>query len=318
MVTNVANEVQDSSIALKAIIKVYINNRYFQVLRSTNWNAVEPDCTIDVVAGTKDYALPQDFGKELACRDTTNSLTLKKVDLGEVYRLAPESTEDNDQPYTYTIFDSPVQSKVGDDIVLGYGLDPYGISAWGSPTSSSVLTLVSTSASDNETVYIRGISNNINTYEAVVLTGTTPVNTVNSFTSVKSISKSAATVGKVSITANSGATIIALIPTDMLIVSYKTIRFFATPANNFTVAIPYVVKPVPMSEDYDFPVIDIADLIEIGAKADVLRYKRQYQKASVFEALFTSALADYIWDKENDPNRVVQFAPTTYNRDNLY
>lgn len=319
MQTNVANEVQDSSTALKSIIKTYLNNRYFQVLRSINWDSVEPDFTISVVSGTSTYGLPQDFGKELACRDTTNSITLSKTSLEEIYRNSPEMTTDSGSASLYTILDSHVQCTVSDEIVLGYGLDPYGITGWGSPSTASVLSLVSTSASDTSiVVYIRGIVNGINTYEQVTLTGTTPVNTVNAFSSVKFISKSAISVGKVSITSNSGANVVALFPTDMLTFIQKAIRFFYTPTNSFTVALPYIIKPMPLVEDYDYPLIDISDLLELGAKADVLRYKRQYQKASVFEASFVSALADYIWDKENDPNKQTQFTPTVYNRDNLY
>jgi hypothetical protein len=93
---------------------------------------------------------------------------------------------------------------------------------------------------------------------------------------------------------------------------------YYVPSSVITVRVPYIIKPLPMTEDYDYPILDISDLLEAGAMADAWRYKRQFNKAGVYETLFTSRISEYIWDKDNDPNRVYQFKPSTYNKENLY
>jgi hypothetical protein len=68
--TNVGTKVGDTSTAFATIIGSYINQRYKDVLRRTNWNAINPDYTItatsaSTVASASTYKLPSDFGKEL-------------------------------------------------------------------------------------------------------------------------------------------------------------------------------------------------------------------------------------------------------------
>ena len=298
MQTNVANEVQDSSTSLKSIIKEYLNNRYFQVLRSINWECVYPDYTFTTTAGKQDYALPDDFHKEVVVRDTTNGIELGKCDIQRIGMDFPDDADDSGLVSRYSILEDTVQDQ---------------------PSSASVLACVSSSASDTGvSLLVRGISGGVEVNETVNLNGLTPVNTTNSYTRVKAISKSAVSVGKVTVTSNSAAVTITVMPAKMTTAYCKKMRLFYIPTTAVVIACPYIVKPFPMLEDYDYPLLDISDLLELGAKADVLRYKRQFQKASVFEASFTSALADYIWDKENKSNEVVQFTPTTYNKDNLY
>jgi hypothetical protein len=84
-----------------------------------------------------------------------------------------------------------------------------------------------------------------------------------------------------------------------------------------TINVPYYIKPFPLSQDYDYPLIDIADLIEIGAIADAWKYKRQLAKAQMSELMFVQGLSDYIFDQENQ-NKVQQFQPATFDRGDLY
>jgi hypothetical protein len=97
-----------------------------------------------------------------------------------------------------------------------------------------------------------------------------------------------------------------------------TIRFHYYPAASITVALPYIIKPDELSDDDDTPLLPISNLLEIGAQADAYRYKNQFAKAQIFEALFSKELAEYIWEQENQPNQVIQFNPVTYDKDNLY
>jgi len=89
------------------------------------------------------------------------------------------------------------------------------------------------------------------------------------------------------------------------------------PASTIAIDVSYVIKPFPLIEDEDYPVIDVADLMETGAKADAWRYKKQGAMAKDFELLFAKELDEHIWDMHNKPNFVPRFRPITFNRDNL-
>lgn len=298
IVDNVQADVQDTSSAFDAIVRKYVNNRYFQVLRAINWNAIRNDYTFDTVGGTQEYVLPDDFGKELHVRDITNGFELGYVDLQKLLTDYPDDFGEEGSVAKYYISEDTVQ---------------------GQPSSASVIAVKSSSASDTtQTVLIRGISGGSETSESVTLTGTTPANSTNSYSRVKAVSKSSNTTGIITLTSNSAAVTVATLAPKVLTSYCKKIGFHYGPASALTISVPYYIKPLPMTEDYDYPIIDIADLIEIGAKADAWRYKRQGAKANDAETRFAIELQGYIWNQENQPNRITQFVPVTYNQDNLY
>jgi hypothetical protein len=75
---------------------------------------------------------------------------------------------------------------------------------------------------------------------------------------------------------------------------------------------------MPMTENNDYPVIDIADLLEIGAESDAWFYKRQGSKAVGKDTMFNIELQQYIFANEFETNKVIQFIPGTFNRDLLF
>lgn len=98
----------------------------------------------------------------------------------------------------------------------------------------------------------------------------------------------------------------------------KKIRFFPTPSAVTIISLPYLQKQVDMSGATDLPILDCDTACEYGATADAWRTKRQFAKAADFEAQYERKINTMIWNKENQPNRIVQFAPRTYNPDQLY
>jgi len=298
MKTNVGNEIQDTDTSMASIIGVYLNNRYFQILRATNWNKIRPDYSFTTTASQQEYVLPDDFYKPLSVRDATNENELAESDLQKLISTYPDSFSDNGDVGSYYLYDDTINTQ---------------------PTSASVASIVSSSASDTtQTVTIRGVASNVEITETQTLTGTSAVTTTAQWTRILNVAKSADTTGTITVTTNSGAVTVATLAPTRNTAFYKKIGFHYVPSTALSIKIPYIIKPMPMTEDYDYPLIDVADLIEKGATADAWRYKRQFQKASVFEAQFASGLSDYIWDMENKPNKVQQFSPATYNKDNLY
>lgn len=291
MKANVGLELQDTSNAFATMIGKFLNRRYFQCLRYINWDAINPSYTLALVAGTQDYALPRDFGKAVYAVDATNNVTYPEVRFDDLAG-DPSSIYQQGGVGSYTIYESPVAVQ---------------------PTATSVVTIVSTSASDLSTsLTVRGESGGVERYETITFNGMTPAVGSISFSRIISVSKDA-TVGEVTVTCNSQT--IAVIEPERKVVRYKLIRFMPIPSAATTITIPYHVVPLPLNQDDDVPLIDIDDCLEAGARADGWRYKRQGQKASVEEQNFQTLMSDYVYSLENKPNMVQQFKVQPYPRD---
>jgi len=281
---------------METINKRYINKRYFQILRAINWEVLNPAYTFNTVSGTQTYALPEDFGKELYALDTTSGVELSRVPWGRLaMSYASELTTAGDVK-RYAIYEDAVQAQ---------------------PTTAAVASITSSSASDTtQTILVRGIVSTYETVEEITLTGITAATGSLSFSRIKGISKSASTTGAITVTCNSQT--MAILPPTINVSRYKIMFLHYKPSAVLAIKMPYYIAPMPLSDDDDYPVVDVADLIEIGAKADAWRYKRQFAKAGDMEALFERELQRFIWEKENQPNEITQFIPTTYNRNSLY
>lgn len=292
---NISGDLQDTSVAMKARIGRYINKRYFDILRRINWQNARPDYTKDSASGTQDYTLPVDFGKEIYVLDTTNKLKISRIDLQTWVAKYASNPTGTGTPDFYVILDSPVATQ---------------------PSAASKLACVSSSASDtSQVLHIRGIADGVEVEEDVTLTGTTSVDSSNSYTRILGISKSAVTAGYVTITSNSGAVTIAVISKETLETRYKIMRLAPIPSTTITYSIPYIIKPLPLVDQYDYPVIDCADIIEIGALADGQRYKKQDAKANNLEILYEKAIIDLIWSEENQFNQIRVMGTSPYSRE---
>ena len=298
MKTNVGTRIQDTSASMATIIGTFLNKRYFQVLRAINWQNVDYDYEFTTVSGTQNYALPDDFGKEISVRDTTTGVELARVDYQDLVTTYPDEVTDSGSPARYVIYEDVVQAQ---------------------PTAASVLAIVSSSSADTtQTILVRGITGGVETTESVTLTGATPANTTNSYTRIKGISKSATTTGSVTITSNSAAVTLTVMAPKVTESRYRLIKLHYVPTTSLVISVPYIIKPMPMTETNDYPCLDIADLLEIGAESDAWFYKRQGSKAIGKDTMFNIELQQYIFANESQPNQVITFKPVTYNQDSLY
>lgn len=296
IVNNIASNVQDTSSAMQTIIKRYANDSYFDILKRVNFEEIDDDYSFNTVAGTKDYILPRNFGKEVYVYDATNKIEIPGVSLQELINLNSADLEATGNIQKYVILNKPVRLQ---------------------PTSASTLSVVSSSASDSsQTVAIKYLdSNGIEIYETVTLTGTTPVVTSGSAVEILSISKSAVSVGRITVTANAGAVTVAVLAPADLAYFVSAVRFHYTPNGVVTINIPFIKRPYPLYNDYDQPIIDCADVIELGATAMAWRYKRQFSKAQEYERLYNVAFDTLVWDKENSFNKVKTTIPKPYSRE---
>ena len=294
--TNIGVEVHDASTAFATIVGRFINRRYFQILRSTNWENICPDATLTTVSGTQNYVLPDDFYKPIDVYDTTNSLPVSVLTLGDLYRSYGSTIATSGSIDSCAIYEDAVQAQ---------------------PTTASKLAITGVAADTSQTIQIRGIASNVEVYETQTLTGTTPVESTYTYTRITGISFDAVRTGIVTVTSNSAAVTIATIPLGMLDTRFKLMKFHYVPVTVSTINIPYIIKPSPLAQDYDYPLLDVADLIELGAISDCYKYKGQFQKSQTFELMFTQGLAEFIFDQENK-EEPTQFTPTTFSAQDLY
>lgn len=293
MKSNVGTNIQDTSTAMATVIGNYINDIYFDLQKRFNWDLIDHDYTLTTVASQQFYSLPANFGKELYVLDSTNGLSLVRESLPIIYEKYPATLGSTGTVERYAIFKSPVKMQ---------------------PTATGTLSVVSSDASDTtQTVFVRGISSGVEVGESISLNGLTPVVSSNSYSEIISISKSASTTGKVTIT--SGSDTLAVIAPSVLDYKVTLLMLHAVPSQALVLKIPYKIAPSPLSEAYDVPLFDFGDLIEKGATMMALRYKRQYAKADDWERDYEKGIQNTIWSEVNQPNMAYKFNVKSYPRD---
>ena len=109
--TNVGNRVGDTSTTFATIIGTYINQRYKDTLRRTNWQGIEPDYAItatsaSTVTSASTYTLPSDFGKELYVYDTNAAKNIERKSLEELEILYAKELANTGIVDHYSIYET--------------------------------------------------------------------------------------------------------------------------------------------------------------------------------------------------------------------
>lgn len=106
MKTNVGNNIRDTSAATLLVVGVYLNRRYQQILRAMNWEYYNQDYTVTLIAGTQDYELAADFGKEIDCFQVTDNTAVKRMTLPEMLNEHGDELTSLGGVQRYCIFDA--------------------------------------------------------------------------------------------------------------------------------------------------------------------------------------------------------------------
>lgn len=217
--------------------------------------AAEMDCehlnvtkTFSSVANQRTYHFGFEFNKVLSLRDTTNNIDLTELTEGEIEEMDPDFS-DTGTPYSYSITGmSWVENQ---------------------PSSASVITIVSDSASDTtQTVTINGFdANNTEITETLSLNGLTPAVGTTSFTEITHISKSESTAGIVTATSNSAAVTVIRIPAAQLAKQYQPLNLYYIPSAINVYKVRGIRRPRMMISANDYPDFPEAyhELVLIGA-----------------------------------------------------
>jgi hypothetical protein len=300
IVTNSQNEVRDTSSSFTSICKEYANNRYFDIINrliTLNLFELERTKTISTVSGQRTYEMPFDFGEIVYALDNTSNRQLDVINEQELIQRYGISLTSTGSPVCVVLN--------GEGTVLSQ------------PSSATKLKFVSSSNSDTTQIgFIRGISGSAEYYETVNLSGTTSGQSANNYDYFLQISKDSATTGAITFTYVTGGGNASVISPESLTQINRTIGFHYIPSGVFSIDIRYKRQIKPMVSNQDSPIIDIADGIEIGTKADAWRNKRQIATAADFENRYEMWLDRYI--NQRLANDVHQFDIQPQNRSEGY
>ena len=300
IVSNASNEVRDTSSSFATILKVYVNNRYLDIinrLATLQLFEMERTKTLATIANQRTYPMPLDFGDIMSVVDTTSNRQLDIISEQEWIQRYGSALVTTGVPFCV------IQNGEGN--VLNQ------------PSSSSKLTFVSSSASDTTNVgFIRGISGSAEFYESINLSGTTSGQSSNNYDYILQLTKDTATTGAVTFTYSTGGAVASVISPESLIQRNRTIGFHYIPSGIYSIDIRYKRDIKPMVSNNDTPIIDIADGIELGAKADAWRNKRQVGTAADFENRYELWLDRYINQRMAPGTH--QFDVTPYDRSSSY
>lgn len=214
--------------------QIAVQRAIARIWNARSWTFKQRKTTLSIVSGDSEKSLPRDVGEPFLVLSSVSPYLLRYMTEDEFDQREPNPTASGN-PRIYTLFEHA-------------GVDEQ-------PAAASTLSLVSSSAADTtQKVLIRGLVSGYDDYEEVSLSGTTPVATSKSFSRVESVSKSAETAGRITITA--GATTVLVSGPLEKTARFRKMRFFPEAASSITITIKHYkvpVIPVTLYDTHEIP-----------------------------------------------------------------
>lgn len=285
-------------------VKDFCRTRYDRILRSFPWTELTRSYNLSVSASTRDYALRYDLESIIKMWDATHG-----------QEIVEQSIQDNIR------FVAPIEEVAG-NIQTGQ-VDTY--TDIGSKSVSALLStadkvqVLSTSASDISPMVIRltGEVSGMPVSESITLTGTTAVDSTNTFDASAELVVSAGTsdgtlqdlVGVVTVREKTtSSNVLAKLAPNERAPLYKWVRLSPTPSTAFTSTIWYKKRWMPLVNDNDVPIIPCANEIIEGILADCLWEDGQENAAVAQENKFTKSVTE-LWFSRRSRNLITQIVP---------
>lgn len=237
---------------------------------------------LTTAADTSQYALSPlvDTSKLITFYNSDTPQSIEYMPESEFRRREPEASSSGDS-YLYRLVGfSPVQHQ---------------------PTSASVLTFVSSSASDtNININVQGLNGSgLMVSEVINTNGASSVATTQSFTKVLSLSKDAKSVGTITCTSNSGGVTNVVITPYERHISHPVVDLYSIPDSTDTIYYNFTMKMRDIYDDNDTSLIpeQYHDVIELYAKKECFKHLNNAQMASIvsqeFEVRINEMKMDY-------------------------
>lgn len=289
---------------LRPKIKDWCRIRYDRILRSFPWVELNRNYSLSVTAGTRDYALRYDLEDIIKIWDTTHGQEITALDIRDHIRF------------------NAINLEVSGNVQTG---NPDQYIEIGSKSCSALLStadkvqVLSSSASDVTPAIIRitGEVSGMPISESITLTGTTAVDSTNTFDSGAELTISQGSssstltdlVGVVTVREKTTpANILTKLAPNERSPLYRWIRFSVTPAEALTAQVWYKKRWYPLVNDNDAPIIPCANEIVEGVVADALWEDGQETAAQAQEGKFSSSVKE-LWIARRQRNLITQIVP---------
>jgi hypothetical protein len=273
-------------------------------MRSFPWNEITRSYDLSITASKRDYALRYDLESIIKFWDTTNGHEVTEKDIRDHVRFTAVINEQSGNVQTGS---------------------PENYIDIGSKSVSALLSIAdkvqvgSTSASDVTPVVIRitGEVSGVAVSEDITLTGTTYVDSTNTYDASSELIITAGTsdgtlqdlAGVVTVREKTTtANTLAKLPPNERVPYYRWIRLSPTPAEAVTAQIWYKKKWMPLVNDNDAPIIPCANEIVEGVIADALWEDGQETAAQAQEGKFASSTME-LWNSRRRRNLITQMVP---------
>ncbi len=261
------------------------------------WNFNRRKTTLTTVASQEDYELPRDFDQPGVIRQTASPVKLKRIPDEEFFRAIPDPTATGN-PFFYRLWE-----EVGTAVDL---------------EAADTLSIVSSSTSDtSQTVVISGYRNGIKTIDVLSLNGTTLVAGVITFDAGRPlyVSKSANTVGVVTVTKSSGATTITTLGKFERGARFKIISFYPIPPA-ITIFMEYYTRIKQLDDDAEEPIIPekYHHIIVMGTIAKIREYQQSETQHSFAQSRYATAVRGMIEADATKYDFIDQLRSAAWNR----
>lgn len=296
---------QDEGSDYEEILKGALNRIYRLMLQSASADEQRRTFTLTTVAAISKYGMPLYVKRVLNIEDATNDQ--------QIYDF---SAREFDTSY-------PGDSTTGSPH-KAFPLGVYGVQK--QPSSASRLTLVSSSSSDATNFFVRvtGYVSSVLTTELVTLTGTSSVQTTNTFDAngierlVRTETDGYTITGNVTVT--DGSETLAVIPVWWNSPSYLWYGFYPIPTAALSYTVRALMRRPDLVKDEDWPEIDEdfhATLLH-GALAEILPIAGKTQQAQMYQGLFLQEMKDYKSVNGQQINRIRVFGDASDRTSNRY
>lgn len=207
-------------------VEAALKQAHMQRLMSDNWKFMIYAATQTLtLTSSQTYSLHQEFLRPYWFRNTTQRAWLIEIPSRNIAPDGIDPINDTDTSRFQLVGRSPIQAQ---------------------PTSSSVITLTSTSASDTQvTKAITIVGDTTDGVASVTMTpnGTTPVVGTTAFTHIISVSKAAAWAGTMTLTSNGGAVTNLKLFADEFGRSYQQLSLLYLPNSGESISYRFYRKP---------------------------------------------------------------------------
>jgi hypothetical protein len=250
--TNVEFTTKETQVSAR--ITEYINLTINEISDFHTWSFLRRKFTITATA--EDVKLPRDVDKIGLVRQTDSPVKLRHVPDHLFYKWIPNPTAPGN-PRFYRLWE-----EIGVSTQI---------------SSAEKVDIVSDSTSDTQKITIVGTdANDLALVETYTLNGTTTVAGTETFKTVTQVSKSAATVGNITVDGNTSATVFVTLLPEERSPRFKVMSFYPIPTS-ISILLEYYTRLRELVNDQDVPGIDRKwhYLIREGALAKVYQYKNQ-------------------------------------------